>query len=191
MKKLLFPTLFVAFVALAACKKSFDAELTYRKKPLAGIWAKQEPFYAPQGEFFNEATSSWRSFIGFSFTSEDDPNKLGFYNPYVPGRGTNALGMRTIYASQTLTNDSGFYTVQIPKCFEFIPDGPDAVQGTVNVIPQRVKCVRTNRSEFFIGIRGTGGRYNEITKTFEIDITFDETEISGPAAVVRKYRFRP
>jgi hypothetical protein len=161
------------------------------KKPLAGIWAKQEPFYAPNGQYYVEGSNIWRSFIGFAFTSDDDPNKLGFYNPYNVGKGTNALGIRTIYSTETFTSDSGYYNIQIPKCFEFIPDAPDAVSGTVNVIPQRVKCTRTNKSVFYLGISGTGGRYNEITKTFEIDIFFDETEIGGGATVRRKYRFTP
>jgi hypothetical protein len=188
-KKYIIGILFL--VLTVACKKSFDAEATVRKKPLAGIWAKQEPFYAPKGEYLVDSTNVWKSFIGFSFTSEDDPSRLGFYNPYVVGKGTNALGIRTIYAAQTFTNDSGFYCVQIPKCFEFIPDAPDAIEGTVNVLPQQVKCTRTNKTVFYLGISGTGGRYNELTKSFTIDIYFNESEIGGPAALKRKYRFLP
>ncbi len=178
-------------VTITACKKSFDAEPTYRKKPLAGIWAKQEPFYAPNGQYYIDSTNTWKPFIGFAFTSDDDPNKLGFYNPYNIGKGTNALGIRTIYANQTFTSDSGFYNLQISKCFEFIPDATSSIEGTVNVIPQRVKCTRTNKTVFYLDISGTGGRYNEITKTFEIDIYFNESEIGGNTNLKRKYRFTP
>ena len=183
--------LLTVLTLLVSCKKNFNAEPTYRKKPLAGIWAKQEPFYAPQGSYYIDSTATWRPFIGFAFTSDDDPNKLGFYNPYNIGKGTNALGFRNIYAAQTFTSDSGFYNLQIPKCFEFIPNNPDNGQGKVNVIPQQVKCTRVNKSFYYIGISGIGGTYNELTKTFEIEITMDESQIGGAAAVKRKYRFMP
>ncbi len=184
-------TSLLCIIIIVSCKKNFDAEPTYRKKPLAGIWAKQEPFYAPQGAYYVDSTNTWKTFIGFAFTSDDDPNKLGFYNPYNIGKGTNALGIRTIYANQTFTSDSGFYNLQIPKCFEFIPNAPNSIDGVVNVISQRVKCTRVNKTVFYLGISGTSGTYNEITKTFEIEITFDESEIGGSPALKRKYRFTP
>jgi hypothetical protein len=182
---------FVTISIILSCKKNFDAEATIRKKPLAGIWAKQEPFYAPQGFYYVDSTNIWKPFIGFAFTSDDDPNKLGFYNPYNIGKGTNALGFKTIYANQTFTSDSGYYNLQIPKCFEFIPNSANSIDGIVNVIPQQVKCTRINKTVYFIGISGTGGTYNEISKTFEIEITFNESEIGGGTNVKRKYRFTP
>jgi hypothetical protein len=179
---------------LQACKKSFNAKPTYRGKALAGIWAKTEPYYYPGAQYLDSGSTTWRNFLGFAFTSEGEPDVLGFYNPYVQGKGTNCLGMKTLYSGtpHNLTNDSGFYSVQIPKCFKFVPDNPTATVGNVNVIPQIVKCVKViGKVPFNVPISAgpNPGRYNEITKTFEVDVVFDEREIGGSPARLRKYRF--
>lgn len=172
------------------CKKGFGVEPTFASRSLAQIWARQEPFYRPAAEVFIDSTGIWRSFIGFSITSDAEPDKLGFANPYVPGRGTNALNMSSFYAAQLLTSDSGFYNITIPKCFHFIPDAPGSKTGIVKVINQRVPIYRRDKSKFEIGISGQG-TYSEITQRFEVEVIFDETEIGGPAARKRQYRFAP
>jgi hypothetical protein len=177
-------------IVLAGCKKSYDAEATYAKRALAQIWAKKENVYAPQASVYIDSIAVWRNFIGFSFTSEGDPDKLGFGNVYVPGKGTNALYMTRLYLSQTITNDSGYYNVTIPKCFQLIPDGPNATKGTVKVIEQRVTIYRTNKTPFYIDISGSG-TYDEMSQLMEVEVIFDERDIGGPAAVKRKYRFLP
>ncbi len=177
-------------VLLAGCKKNYDAKATYANRSLAQIWAKKETFYAPQGSVYIDSIATWRTFIAFSFTSEGDPDKLGFGNVYVAGKGTNALNMTRFYASQTLTSDSGYYNITIPKCFHLIPDGPAATEGDVKVIPQTVTMYRTNKTPFYIKISGNG-RYSEISKLLEVEVVFDETNIGGPAAVKRKYKFLP
>jgi hypothetical protein len=182
--------LLVAPMVWAGCKKEYDAEATYAKRSLAQIWAKKETFYAPQASVYIDSIATWRNFIGFSFTSEGDPDKLGFANVYNAGKGTNALYMRNWYAAQTLTSDSGYYNITIPKCFQLIPNGPDATEGTVKVIEQTVTLYRTNKTPFFIKISGSG-TYNEISKLLEVEVIFDETNIGGGAAVRRKYKFLP
>jgi hypothetical protein len=191
MKKGLLIGLCAALIFLS-CKKNYDVEATYAKPAVAATWAKQETFYSPNPQIFLEATNTWRNFISFSFTSSGDPNKLGFANPYNAGKGTNALYMATLYSSQSLTTDSGYYNITIPKCFEFIPKSPDVLtEGTVEVIPQKVRLYRRDKTFFEIGISegSQPGTYNTISKIFEIEVSFDETSIGGPANVKRKYRF--
>jgi len=184
-------SILIVVVMLAACKKNYDAEATYAKATIAATWAKNEPFYQPLGERFDETTGTWRTFRSFSFTSEADPDKLSFANPYVPGKGTNALDMNRLYSTQNLTSDSGYYNITIPKCFQFIPNANDLTTGKVIVLPQTIKIWRRDKTSFDIKIApGTSdGTYNTITKIFEIEISFDETSIGGGAAVKRKYRF--
>jgi hypothetical protein len=179
-------------IMVASCRKEYKAEATYAKPAVAGTWAKQEQFYSPNPQIFLESTNTWRSFISFAFTSAGDPNKIGFANPYNAGKGTNALYMNTLYSSQQLTTDSGFYNVTIPKCFEFIPNSDkDVTVGIVKVIPQKVKLFKKDKTFFEIGIsEGTApGTYNTNTGVFEIEVSFDETSIGGSANVKRKYRF--
>jgi hypothetical protein len=190
MKKILF--LFLTVVLVAGCKKSFNVQPTYANPAIAATWAKNEPFYAPKGEVYIDSINVWRPFIGFAFTSASDPNKLGFLNPYNIGKGTNALNMRSLYTNERISSDSGYYNITIAKCFEFIPKTADSIHtGTVNVIPQKVRIFRIGGTYFDIGISGSGGSYNTLAGTFNIDIVFDETSIGGPAARLRKYRFRP
>ena len=182
----------IATIAVASCRKEYKAEPTYAKPAVAGTWAKQEQFYSPNPQIFLESTGTWRNFISFAFTSAGEPNKIGFANPYNAGKGTNALYMSTLYSSQSLTTDSGYYNVTIPKCFEFTPNSPeDVTTGTVKVIPQKVRLYRRDKTFFEIGIsEGTvPGTYNTSTGVFEIEVSFDETSIGGPAVVKRKYRF--
>lgn len=182
--------LFVTATLLGSCKK-FDAEPTYAGATLARIWAKQEPFYRPVAEIFIDSTNTWRSFLGFSVTSDAEPDKLGFANPYVPGRGTNALNMNSIYNNWVgLTADSGYYNVTIAKCFQFIPSQPGAKEGTVKVLEQKVKMYRKDKTSFEVAISGSG-TYSERTQRFEVEVIFDESEIGGPKDRKRRYRFAP
>ena len=189
MKKYVVILLMVASVA--GCKKGFDAEPTYAKAVIAATWARTEPFYRPISERFDETTNAWRSFQAFTVTSEGEPDKIGFANPYVAGRGVNALDMNRLYTAQSISSDSGYYNITIAKAFQFIPSKEDATIGTVVVLPQDIKIWRRDGSSFTIKIApGTApGTFNTNTKVFEIEVTFDETTIGGPAAVRRKYRF--
>lgn len=178
---------------LAGCKKEYDAEATYAKPTIAKTWAKGDPFYSPKAEIYLESTSSWKSFIAFSFTSEGEPDKIGFANPYVAGKGTNALYMQTLYTAQTLTTDSGYYNITIPKCFQLVPKSADSTTvGTVLVIPQTVKIYRKDKTSFdiIIGPSDSPGTYNTITGLMEVEVAFDESSIGG-GKVKRKYRFNP
>ncbi|HMP91678.1 MAG TPA: hypothetical protein PKD90_02330 [Phnomibacter sp.] len=184
----------LAIVALAitACKKRF-ADPTYAPAGGSAVrtWYKTDPFYSPQAEYL-QSNGTWRSFISFPLVYDNDPNKLGFGHPWLEGRGSNALGIRTLYGGLPggITSDSGYYMITIPKCFEFIPDSKDAVTGDVNVIPQKITIYRINKSTYQLGISGKG-RYNTEAKLFEVEIIFDETEIGGPKDLKRQYRFRP
>lgn len=192
MKQLLIP-IFVFFLIIG-CKKEFDAEPTYAGVEIAGTWAKQQAFYQPSSQRFDDATNTWRTFGAFTFTSLAEPDKLGFANPYVAGKGTNALDFNRLYSAQNLTSDSGYYNVTIPKCFQFIPKSKDSTQtGTVIVLPQSVRVYRRDKTFFDIKLsEGTQpGTYNTISGLFEIEVTFDETSIGGPAVIRRKYRFTP
>jgi hypothetical protein len=192
MKKIFFS--FIILLSFITCKKNYEAEPTYAGTEIAGTWAKLQPFYSPNPQIFLEATNTWRNFISFSVTSAAEPDKIGFANPNVAGKGTNALYMNTLYTSQLLTSDSGFYNVTIPKCFQFIPKSVDDKNtGTVIVLPQQVKLYRRNGTNFDIGIGPSSqpGMYSTITGLMEIEVQFNETSIGGAADVKRKYRFTP
>lgn len=181
-------------ITIMSCKKKYDAEPTYAGTSIAGTWAKLEPFYSPNPQIFLTTTNTWRNFISFSVTSAAEPDKIGFANPNVAGKGTNALYMNTLYASQLLSSDSGFYNVTIPKCFQFVPKTIlETSTGTVLVIPQIVKIYRRNGTSFDIGIRPSTepGTYSTVTGLMEIEVQFDETSIGGASDVKRKYRFTP
>lgn len=188
--------LFVVFTitCFAACKKNYDAKPTYAGTPIAGTWARQQPFYQPNAQRYDETAASWRRFLAFTFTSDAEPDKIGFANPYVAGKGTNALDFNRLYAAETLSSDSGFYNVTIPKCFQFIPKSIDSVYtGTVVVLAQTVTCYRKDQSAFniLIGPSSQPGTYNTITGLFEIEVQFDESAIGGSSNIKRKYRFTP
>lgn len=189
MKNMLYCLLMMA--VLAGCKKSFNAEPTYAKETIANTWAKNEPFYRPLCERFDEATGNWRTFQSFTVTSEGEPDKIGFANPYVPGKGTNALAMNTIYIAQNISSDSGYFNITIPKCFQFIPKAGDAKQGQVLVLAQDVVIWRKDGTSFVIKIAPAAapGTYNINTKVFEVEVSFDETSIGGQNNVVRKFRY--
>ncbi len=182
----------LAVIAALGCSKQF-AEPTYAPSGTAArVWYKNDPFYRPNAEIFIDSQQVWRTFIGFPVVYDNDPNKYGFGNPYVPGKGTNALYMLTIYGRLPggLTSDSGYYNVSIPKCFEFLPEKPDATKGTLNVIEQKIRLYRRDKTFYDIGIKG-GGTYDEITQLMEVEVIFDETSVGGAADVKRKYRFKP
>ena len=183
-------TAFLLMLLFHSCKK-FNAEPTYGGATLARIWARQEPYYRPTAEIFIDSTNRWRAVNAFTITSDAEPDKLGFANPYVPGKGVNALYMTTIYdAWQGLTADSGYYNVTIAKCFQFIPSAPGAKEGIVKVLEQKVKMYRKDKTSFEVAISGSG-TYSELTQRFEVEVIFDETSIGGPADRKRKYRFAP
>ncbi len=191
-KSLLFLALVAVVLIFVACQKQF-AEPTYAPNATAvKVWFQPNAFYTPNSEIFLESTQSWRRFFSFPLIYDNDPNKYGFGNPFVIGKGSNALYMNAIYGALPggLTSDSGFYNVTIPKCFEFIPEKPGSIKGTVRVIPQDVLLFRRDKTSYNIGISGSG-TYDEAAQMFEVEVSFDETEIGGPAAVIRKYRFRP
>ncbi|HAI83896.1 MAG TPA: hypothetical protein DCL43_09525 [Chitinophagaceae bacterium] len=189
MKNLAIVLLLIVTVTLA-CKK-YDAEYTYAKPTIAATWAKNEQFYTPTATVFIDSLNLWRTYTVFSFTYENDPDKLGFANPYNAGKGTNALYMRNFYSSQNLTADSPYYNVTIPKCFQLIPTKPDNTEGTVKVIPQTVRLYRRDRSFFDIILVGGEGVYNTKSQLLEVEVIFNETSIGGPADRRRKYRFLP
>lgn len=192
-KNILCIALFI-LVSTLACKREFDAEPTYANPSIAGTWAKQQPFYQPSSQRFDSATNTWRTFGAFSFTSDAEPDKLGFANPYVAGKGTNALDFNRLYTAQNLTSDSGYYNVIIPKCFQLIPKSKDSLQtGTVIVLEQLVKVFRRDKSSFNIKISPSTqpGTYNTISGLLEVEIAFDESSIGGPSIIRRKYRFTP
>ncbi len=179
--------------SLIACKKNYNATPTYAANSIAGTWAKKQPFYSPGPQIYLEATGVWRNFISFSFTSDAEPDKLGFANPYVAGKGTNVLYMNTLYGSQGISSDSGYYNITAPKLFQLIPKSADSLQtGTVVVIPQTLRVYRTNGTSFTIGIGPSlsPGTYSTVSGMLEIEVEFDETNIGGPAGVRRKYRFK-
>lgn len=192
MKQFLFVA--ITIFCFTACKKNYDAQPTYAGTPIAGTWAKQQPFYQPFAQRYDEATATWRRFLAFTFTSDAEPDKIGFANPYVAGRGTNALDFNRLYSAEQLSSDSGFYNVTIPKCFQFIPKSIDSVfTGTVVVLAQTVTCYRRDKSSFKILIAPSTqpGTYNTITGLFEIEVQFDESGIGGSSNIKRKYRFTP
>ncbi|MEO7311632.1 MAG: hypothetical protein ABIX01_14605 [Chitinophagaceae bacterium] len=185
--------LFIIVIALAtACKKRY-ADPTYAANATAvKVWFKSDAFYQPFSEIYIDSLGTWKSFKAFPLVYDNDPNKYGFGNPYIAGKGSNALYMTTMYSGLPggVSSDSGTYNIVIPKCFEFIPTAAGATEGVVNVIPQKVKVTRKDKTSFQVGISGSG-TYNEISKLFQVDISFDETEIGRGAEIVRKFRFQP
>jgi hypothetical protein len=182
----------LATIAFLGCKEQF-AEYTYAPNATAvRIWYKSDQYYTPSADIYLDTLGTWRKFTSFPLVYDNDPNKYGFGNPWVPGKGSNALYMNTIYSRLPggLTSDSGYYNITIPKCFEFVPESPGATKGIVNVIEQKVRLYRRDKTFFDIGISGTGS-YNEEARLFEVTVVFDETAVGGPAAVARKYRFAP
>ena len=193
MKKItFFATLFLMLMAIA-CQKRF-AEPTYA--PAGGsavrVWYKSDPYYNPEAEIYLDSIATWRKFTSFPLVYDNDPNKYGFGNPYVPGKGSNALFMNSWYTRYPggLTSDSGYYNITIPKCFEFLPEKPGAKVGIVHVIPQKIRLYRRDKTFFDIGISGKG-TYDEVAKLFEVEVVFDDTEIGGSKESKRKFRFRP
>jgi len=198
-KKIFFSCVF-AIALLFACKKDYNVTPTYAKVGVAITWAKTEQYYSPKPEIYLDSIGTWRKFTSFAFTSDAEPDKIGFQNPYVAGKGTNALYMNSIYSNAIYTKlgtnisqDSGTYNTIIPKCFQFIPKSKDTVtQGTVVVLPQDVTLTRRDKTQFVIKIMPSDqpGTYNTETGVFEIEVVFDESSIGGNSAVKRRYRFK-
>lgn len=191
-KKIFFSCAF-AIALLFACKKDYNVTPTYAKVGVAITWAKTEQYYSPKPEIYLDSIGTWRKFTSFAFTSDAEPDKIGFQNPYVAGKGTNALYMNSIYAKEGISQDSGTYNTIIPKCFQFIPKSIDTVnQGTVVVLPQDITLTRRDKSKYIIKIAPSDkpGTYNTETGVFEIEVVFDESSIGGNSAVKRRYRFK-
>lgn len=185
---------FIATILVSSCKREFDAQPTFANPSIAGTWAKQQPFYQPASQRFDSVTNTWRTFGAFTFTSDAEPDKIGFANPYVAGKGTNALDFNRLYSAQNLTSDSGYYNVTIPKCFQLIPKSKDSLQtGTVVVLEQMVKVFRRDKTSFNIKISPSiqPGTYNTISGLLEVEVAFDESSIGGASLIRRKYRFTP
>ena len=188
------------FFSILSCKKEYDVKPTYATIGVANAWAQTQPFYSPHPEIFIDSLGVWKRFISFSFTSDGEPDKIGFQNPNVAGKGTNALYMNTMYNTTFYTttykintsSDSGTYNVIIPKCFQFIPKSKDTTEvGTVVVLPQTVTLTRKDRTKYQVTIAPSTlpGTYNTKTGIFEIEVLFDESNFGGPKEVRRKYRF--
>ena len=95
MKKILI--ILVLLLAFMACKKR-SAEPTYALNATAvRVWYQPTQFYTPDAEIFIDSTNRWRRVTSFPLVYDNDPNKYGFGNPWLPGRGSNALYMTTIY----------------------------------------------------------------------------------------------
>ncbi len=185
--------LVIIVMAFTACKKHF-ADPTYAASATAvNVWYKTDQYYYPKASIYIDSLAKWQSFIAYPLIYTNDADKYGFGNPYVTGKGSNALYMISIYSNLPnggVTSNSGWYNITIPKCFEFIPSKDDATKGVVNVLPQKVKIVRKDFTAYNIGISGSGV-FDTNSKIFTVDITFDDSEIGGSNAILRKYMFQP
>lgn len=191
MKKAIFFLLMI--VIFASCKKHF-ADATYAASATAvNVWYKTDQYYYPKASIYIDSTAKWRTFISYPLIYANDANKYGFGNPYITGKGSNALNMTAIYNANPnggVSSDSGTYNIIIPKCFEFLTSATDPTKGIVKVIPQKVKITRRNFTSYYIGISGSG-EFDTNAKIFTVDITFDDSEIGGSKAILRKYMFQP
>ena len=185
---------------LLSCKKEYNVKPTYATIGVANAWAQSQPFYSPHPQIYIDSLGIWKPFISFAFTSDGEPDKIGFQNPNVAGKGTNALYMNTMYNTTFYTttykintsSDSGTYNVNIPKCFQFIPKSKDTTDvGTVVVLTQTVTLTRKDRTKYQVTIAPSTqpGTYNTKTGIFEIEVLFDESNFGGPKEVRRKYKF--
>ncbi len=190
----------IAFITFLGCKKEYNVQPTYASLKIANVWAQTQPFYSPHPQIYIDSLGVWKPFISFSFTSDGEPDKIGFQNPNVAGKGTNALYINTMYNTSYYTStykintssDSGTYNAIIPKCFQFIPKSKDSSDvGTVVVLPQTVTLTRKDKTKYQIYIAPSTqpGSYNTKTGVFEIEVLFDESNFGGPKEVRRKYRF--
>ena len=194
----------VAFVSFLGCKKEYDVQPTYASLAsslkIAGTWAQPQPYYSPHPQIFIDSLGIWKPFISFSFSSEDESDVIGFQNPYVAGKGTDALYINAMYNNAyytskyivSISSDSGTYNTNIPKCFRFIPKSKDSTGvGTVVVLPQTITLTRKDKTKYTVTIAPSSqsGTYNTKTGLFEIEILFDESNFGGPKEVRRKYRF--
>ena len=190
----------MAVVTFLGCKKEYDVQPTYASLQLANTWAQNQPYYSPHPQIYIDSTGIWKPFISFSFVSASDPSVIGFSNPYVPGKGTDALYMSAMYNNAYYTSrynvnisaDSGTYNTIIPQCFKFIPKSSDSTTtGTVVVLPQVITLTRKDRTKYQVSIAPSTqpGTYNTKTGVFEIEVLFDESNFGGPKEVRRKYKF--
>lgn len=186
-------TILILVIIFAACRKTYNVKPTYAKPALAATWAKPEQYYSPGPQVFLEATGVWRNFVSYSVTTEGEPDKLGFTNPYLAGKGTNVLYMNVLYGTNPgYTSDSGYYNFTAPKLFQFIPKSMDSIEtGTVIVLPQKIALYTKAKQKLEIGVGPSDqpGTYDTRTGIFEIEVRFDDTQIGGSDNVKRKYRF--
>ncbi len=190
----------LAFVFFYGCKKEYNVQPTYASLELANTWAQNQPYYSPHPQIYIDSLGIWKPFISFAFTSDAEPDVIGFQNPYVAGKGTGALYMTSMYNNPYYTSrynvntssDSGTYNVVIPKCFRFIPKSADSSDvGTVVVLPQVVTLTRKDKTKYQVSIAPSTqpGTYSKKTGVFEIEVLFDESNFGGSKEVRRKYRF--
>gem|GEM_PF-1414343 len=189
-----------AFALFYGCKKEYNVQPTYASLQIANTWAQNQPYYSPHPQIYIDSLGIWKPFISFSFTSDAEPDKIGFLNPYVAGKGTDALYINAMYNTSYYTSkynvnisqDSGTYNTIIPKCFQFIPKSNDSTNtGTVVVLPQTITLTRRDKTKYQVTIAPSTqpGTYNTKTGVFEIEVLFDESNFGGPKEVRRKYRF--
>ena len=121
-------------------------------------------------------------------SSTTEPNVIGVFNPQ-PGNSTNAFNMHRLYPDFDVTSASA--NIRIPSLFRLTPNSPGADFGTVEVIEQRVTITRRPSSglpPFTVGISG-GGTYDEASGIMDVEVSFDESELGVPEAVVRRYSY--
>ncbi|MGD1840412.1 MAG: hypothetical protein ACFB0B_05865 [Thermonemataceae bacterium] len=160
------------------------------------IWAKDDPFPqlfgytsgneepVPPGRGPNAGEH-----VPFAYKSSTQENVIGLFNPEA-GNSTNALNIHRLYADFDVS--SGSANIRIPALLRFIPDEPDAKQGTVEVIAQTITVTRTASSglpPFPLPIEGSG-TYNEETGIITLAVYFDETALGGESNVLRRYLYQ-
>ncbi|OAQ42373.1 hypothetical protein A5893_04485 [Pedobacter psychrophilus] len=191
--------LFICIITLAACKK--DAPLTkedlYPDTPttpasstVISTFYNSTPFYELFIYRFDPVTAKWTNTIRSHFPTvpSDDPSALGFTNPYVAESGVALFDMVRLYTTPLGSSNIKSAKINVPKVFRFFPDFVGAKTGVVKVIEQDVVLTKADGTTFKIGISGQG-TYDERTKIFNIEVTFNETAIGGANNVKRKYSF--
>ncbi len=127
--------------------------------------------------------------FSFAYKSKTNQNVIGMLNNTNPTSSTNALNMHRLYANFNVSSASA--NIRIPEMIRFIPNFEGATEGTVEIIPQRVRITRMPSSAlppFEVGISGEG-TYSEATGIIEAVVYFDETEIGGEENIPRRYVF--
>lgn len=204
MNKLLIFLLFMVTLS-AGCREEEPPlkEDLYPEEPLStpsssaiNVFHQNIPFYQMWVYRYNEDTKLWTNRIGghFSIISTQDPNYLGFANPYVANSGVTFLDMHRLYGTQIGSTNAVTAKINVDKVLGFFPDFEGAKTGIVRVVPQDITISKSPNSTFEpgvptfkIGISGQG-TYDERTAIIDLEVIFNETSIGGPAAVKRIYK---